>query len=440
MKISLCTLGCKVNHYESQVLRHLFDDGTSEFVPFGTPCDLCIIHSCAVTEESARKSRQMMRRARRISPDSVVCVLGCLAQTDPDSLPEADIVLGNKDKTRLPALVKEFLARRHPLREVPPILSHRSFEEMTLVSDERVRATVKIQDGCCNFCAYCIIPYARGPIRSKEIGAAVSEVENLVKKGYREIVLTGIHLDSYGKEHGLYSLCDLLEKLDVIPGLERIRLGSTEPVMITPETVSRLKGLTHLCPHFNLSLQSGCTATLKRMRRRYTAEEYAKGAELLRKAFPDLSLTTDIIVGFPGETEEEFAETLLFAEKIGFSKINVFPFSPRRGTAAWDMPDPVSPEVKKERCRQMLSLSDRLEKCNREKYVGRILPILFEQGKNGLYTGSAANALPVSVRSDICITGQILPVRITEAGDTVCHGDLQNSENCGIIYDEGIKD
>ncbi len=433
MKISLYTLGCKVNHYETQVLRRLFARRDAEFVPFGADCDVCVIHSCAVTEESARKSRQMMRRARRSCPDGVVCVIGCLAQTDPDSLTEADIVLGNKDKTRLPALVDEFLCRRERLREVPPILSHRSFEEMTLVSDERVRATVKIQDGCCNFCAYCIIPYARGPIRSKEMDAAVSEVENLVANGYREIVLTGIHLDSYGKEHGRFSLCDLLEKLDAIPELERIRLGSTEPVMVTPETVERLKGLKHLCPHFNLSLQSGCTATLKRMRRRYTAEEYAEGAKLLSEAFPDLSLTTDIIVGFPGETEEEFAESLAFAEKIGFSKINVFPFSPRRGTAAWDMPDPVDPAVKKERCRRMLDLSTRLERKNREKYVGRTLPVLFEQGKNGIYTGSAANFLTVTVESNICLTGQILPVLITDAGETVCRGDLQNPEKCGII-------
>ncbi|MBO5214230.1 MAG: tRNA (N(6)-L-threonylcarbamoyladenosine(37)-C(2))-methylthiotransferase MtaB [Clostridia bacterium] len=433
MKISLYTLGCKVNHYESQVLRRLFLDEGYQFVPFGTPCDVCIVHSCAVTEESTRKSRQMMRRARRISPDAVLCVVGCLAQTEPDSLPEADIVLGNKDKTRLPALVKEFLACRQPRIEAPPILSHRTFEEMTLFGDERVRATVKIQDGCCNFCAYCIIPYARGPIRSKEIDDAFFEVENLVKKGYREIVLTGIHLDSYGKEHGRFSLCDLLEKLDSIPDLERIRLGSTEPVMVTPETVARLRNLKHLCPHFNLSLQSGCTATLRRMRRRYTAEEYADGAALLREAFPDLSLTTDIIVGFPGETEEEFAETLAFAEKIGFSKINVFPFSPRRGTAAWDFPAPVDPAVKKERCRRMLDLSARLERENREKYVGRTLPILFEQEKNGSYIGSAPNFLSVSVKSNICLTGKILPVRITEAGDTVCRGDLQNPEKCGII-------
>ena len=427
MKISLCTLGCKVNHYESQVLRRLFLDRGDEFVPFGPPCDVSIIHSCAVTEESSRKSRQMMRRARRVSPGGVVCVLGCLAQVDPDTLPEADIVLGNRDKTRLPALVDEFLSSRQSLRETPPILSHRTFEEMTLTSDERVRATVKIQDGCCNFCAYCIIPYARGPIRSKELPQAVSEVETLVKQGYREIVLTGIHLDSYGKEHGRFSLCDLLEELDKIPHLERIRLGSTEPVMVTPETVARLKNLKHLCPHFNLSLQSGCTATLKRMRRRYTAEEYAEGAGLLREAFPDLSLTTDIIVGFPGETEEEFSETLAFAEKIGFSKINVFPFSPRKGTAAWDMPDAVDPGVKKERCRRLLDLSARLEREQREKYVGRTLPVLFEQGKNGCYVGSAPNFLSVAVKSNICLTGKILPVLITAAGDTVCEGDLQNT-------------
>ena len=433
MKVSLCTLGCKVNHYESQVLRRLFLDRGDEFVPFGDVCDVCIIHSCTVTEESSRQSRQMMRRARRISPQAVVCVLGCLSQIEPDSLPEADIVLGNRDKTCLPSLVDEYLQSRRPQREVLPIRSHRTFEKMTLVSDERVRATVKIQDGCCNFCAYCIIPYARGPIRSKEISDAVKEVENLVRQGYREIVLTGIHLDSYGKEHGRFSLCDLLERLDVIPNLERIRLGSTEPVMVTPETVKRLKNIKHLCPHFNLSLQSGCTTTLQRMRRRYTAEEYEVGVELLRQAFPDLSLTTDIIVGFPGETEEEFAQTLAFAEKIGFSKINVFPFSPRRGTPAWDMPDPVDPAVKKERCRRLLSLSARLEQRNRERYLGRVLPVLFEQGKNGLYTGTAPNFLSVTVEIDLCLTGKILPVQVVRAENGICMGDLQNAEKCGII-------
>lgn len=433
MKVSLCTLGCKVNHYESQILRHLFAERGAEFVPFGTPCDVSIIHSCAVTEESARKSRQMMRRARRCSPTGIVAVTGCLAQTSPETLAEADIILGNRDKTRLPALVDEFLFLRERVIEVPPILSHKTFEEMTLVSDERVRATVKIQDGCCNFCAYCIIPYARGPIRSKELSHAVCEVEALVKKGYREIVLTGIHLDSYGREHGRFSLCDLLEHLDGIPGLDRIRLGSTEPVMVTPETVARLKKLKHLCHHFNLSLQSGCTATLRRMRRRYTAEEYAEGVRLLREAFEDLSLTTDIIVGFPGETEAEFAETLAFAEKIGFSKINVFPFSPRRGTAAWDMPDAVDPAVKKERCRRLLDLSDRLERRFREAYVGKTVEVLFESEKDGRYSGCASNFLNVTVKSNICLTGKILPVTVTSMGEASCPGDLQSPEKYGII-------
>ncbi len=433
MKISLCTLGCKVNHYESQVLRRLFSEKGYEFVPFGQPCHVAVIHSCAVTEESARKTRQMMRRARRISPEACVCVLGCLAQTDPDTLPEADIVLGNKDKTRLPGLVEGFFAEKTRKVQVPPILSHRTFEEMTLSSDERVRATVKIQDGCCNFCAYCIIPYARGPIRSKELSDAVAEVEHLVKKGYREIVLTGIHLDSYGREHRRFNLWDLLEELDKIPNLQRIRLGSTEPTMVTSETVERLKHLQHLCPHFNLSLQSGCTSVLKRMRRRYTAEEYAAGADLLKAAFPDLSLTTDIIVGFPGETEEEFVQTLAFAEKIGFSKINVFPFSPRRGTAAWDMPDKIDPAVKKERCRRLLELSARMEQHFCERYIGRTLPVLFEQGKNGSYAGSAANGLSVQVESNICLTGELLPVRITAVEKGICRGVLQNPEICGII-------
>ncbi|MBP3299928.1 MAG: tRNA (N(6)-L-threonylcarbamoyladenosine(37)-C(2))-methylthiotransferase MtaB [Clostridia bacterium] len=433
MKVSVCTLGCKVNHYETQVLRRLLSGRGAEFVPFGTPCDLSIVHSCAVTEESARKTRQMMRRARRASPEGIVAVIGCLAQVEPGSLAEADIILGNRDKSSLLSLVDTFSAERKPVVHVPDILKYRTFEPMTVSQDERVRATVKIQDGCCNFCAYCIIPFARGPIRSKELTDAVSEVETLVKNGYKEIVLTGIHLDSYGREHGRFSLLDLLERLDEIPGLERIRLGSTEPVMVTAETVERFKKLKHLCHHFNLSLQSGCTATLKRMRRRYTAEQYAEGVALLCEAFPDLSLSTDIIVGFPGETEAEFAETFAFAEKIGFSKINVFPFSPRRGTAAWDFPDPVDPAVKKERCRRLLDLSSRMEQRFCERYVGQTLPVLFESFRGGKAFGSAPNFLSVEVDSNICLIGKILPVRIVSAEKGLCRGDLQKSEKCGII-------
>jgi threonylcarbamoyladenosine tRNA methylthiotransferase MtaB len=319
------------------------------------------------------------------------------------------------------------------LVHAPEILKYRTFEPMTLQRDERVRATVKIQDGCCNFCAYCIIPFARGPIRSKELLDAVSEVEGLVKNGYKEIVLTGIHLDSYGREHGRFSLLDLLEKLDEIPGLERVRLGSTEPVMVTPETVERFKKLKRLCHHFNLSMQSGCTATLKRMRRRYTAEQYAEGVALLKEVFPDLSLSTDIIVGFPGETDAEFDETCAFAEKIGFSKINVFPFSPRRGTVAWDMPHKVDPAVKKVRCRALLDLSVRSEEKFRSAYVGKTVDVLFESERDGVCFGNAANFLGVSVKSNISLIGKICPVLITAAGKGSCEGVLQNPEEYGII-------
>lgn len=433
MKVSICTLGCKVNHYESQVIEGLFSQRGAEIVPFGEPCDISVIHSCAVTEESTRKSRQMMRRARRINPAGVVAVIGCVSQTEPDGLEEADIVLGNRDKALLPELAEQCLSQRARIVSVPPILSHKNFDEMRLLHDERVRATVKVQDGCCNFCSYCIIPFARGPIRSKEIESAVFEISELVKSGYREIVLTGIHLDSYGREHGKCDLYDLLDRLDQIDGLDRIRLGSTEPVMITRESVARMKNVKHLCHHFNLSLQSGCTSTLKRMRRRYTAEQYAEGVRLLRDAFPDLSLTTDIIVGFAGETEEEFEESLAFAEKIGFSKINVFPFSPRRGTAAWDFPNPVDPHVKKERCRRMRDLSARLERSFREQYVGKTVSVLFESEKSGTYSGCTSNFLSVTVKSPVSLTGQILPVFVSDAGKTSCEGVLQNSENCGII-------
>lgn len=425
MKFSLCTLGCKVNHYESQVLRRMLLDQGAEQVPFGDPCDLSIVHSCAVTEESARKSRQMMRRARRASPEGAVAVIGCLAQTEPDTLPEADIVLGNQNKTLLPSLAEAFFRERKPLCRVAPILSCHSFEEMSLSSDEHVRATVKIQDGCCNFCSYCVIPYARGPIRSKPIDDAVSEVAGLVAKGYREIVLTGIHLDSYGREHGKFNLFDLLERLDSIPGLERIRLGSTEPIMVTEQNVARMKSLKHLCHHFNLSLQSGCTKTLKRMRRRYTAEEYDVFARRLKEAFDDVSLSTDIIVGFPGETEEDFLETVAFAEKIGFSKINVFPFSPRKGTAAWDFDGQVPMEEKKRRCRVLLDVSTRAERdfCNR--FVGTTAEVLFESYKNGVCYGFTSNYVSVRVKSNKCLIGQLLPVEIRSADGSVCEGDLK---------------
>ena len=423
MKIAFCTLGCKVNHYESEVLRELFRGRAFETVPFGDPCDVCVIHSCAVTEESARKSRQMLRRARRICRDGAVVLMGCLAQTEPGTFPEADIVLGNKDKTRLPELVDAFFANRTPVEDVSPIRQYHSFEEMTLTSDERIRATVKIQDGCNNFCAYCVIPYARGSVRSKDISAAEEEARTLVEKGYPEIVLTGIHLDSYGSEHGRFSLYDLLDRLDRIPGLRRIRLGSTEPVMITPENVARMKSVKHLCPHFNLSLQSGCTETLRRMRRRYTAEEYAVYANRLREAFSRVGLTTDIIVGFPGETEEEFAKTLAFAERIGFSKINVFPFSPRRGTAAWDMPDPVPQAVKKERVRRLLALSDRLEASFRSGAVGQTVQVLFEREKDGRAFGFTPEFIPVEVKSNSSLVGRILPVHVT-AADPVCTGSV----------------
>jgi threonylcarbamoyladenosine tRNA methylthiotransferase MtaB len=294
-------------------------------------------------------------------------------------LTEADIVLGNRDKTRLPLLVREFREKREKIEEVPPILSCKTFEEMTLDSDERVRATVKIQDGCCNFCAYCIIPFARGPIRSKEPESAVSEVEGLVKKGYREIVLTGIHLDSYGREHGRFNLCDLLERLDGIEGLERIRLGSTEPVMVTPETVARMKKLKHLCHHFNLSLQSGCTATLKRMRRRYTAEQYAEGAALLREAFDRPALTTDIIVGFPGETEEEFACTEEFLKKIRLYETHIFRYSMRRGTRAAAMPDQIEESVKAQRSARLALLDAENRRAFAAARYGEQTEVLFEE-------------------------------------------------------------
>lgn len=427
VKVSIYTLGCKVNQYESRIMEQDFITYGYEIVPFADKSDVVVIHTCAVTEESARKSRQIMRRAKKLNPNAVIVVVGCLVQTScSDIFPQADVLVGNRQKRELPAFVGQFLQTGIRVEAVHSI-HNVAFEPMCLTHDEHTRAMVKVQDGCNNFCSYCIIPYARGRIRSKKIEEAVMEITELVQNGYKEIVLTGIHLDSYGKDIGTYTLCDLILKVNEIPGIERIRLSSLEPVFITQENLSIIAVADKLCHHFHLSLQSGCTKTLRNMNRRYTAELYAQSVQRLRQIYADVSLTTDVIVGFPGESDRDFEDSLQFVKNIGFSKVHVFPFSPRRGTKAYEMGGQIATEVKKERCARMLQVSYESEQAFLQNLYGKTLDVLFEQERAGMYAGYTGNYAQVRVNSAVDIRNKIIPVRITGVMEDYCIGDLQNS-------------
>lgn len=420
---SIHTLGCKVNSYESDIMIQKCLDAGFVHLPFGEKSDIVIINTCAVTEESARKSKQYARRAKRENPDCILVVSGCYSQIcDDDSLDFADVVLGTKNKSEIVRYIDEFIEKKNVIVDIPDISSEKYFEPMLSDSREHVRATVKIQDGCNNFCSYCIIPYARGRIRSKDFDDAINEVSMLAKAGYREIVLTGIHLTSYGLETGKYDLTDFLEKADEIPGIKRIRLGSLEPKYITEKTVERLKNLKNLCHHFHLSLQSGCDTVLKRMNRKYTSEEFKNAAKLLKSSFDDASLTADVIVGFCGETDEEFRTTCDFVREIGFSKIHLFPFSKRKGTAAYKMED-VSDEIKKERMKVLGKIEKQLESDFRTKMIGNVCEILTERSANGFTEGYTSNYTRIKARGNLPLN-EFVKVLITEANGEFCVGDV----------------
>ncbi|MGN0989072.1 MAG: tRNA (N(6)-L-threonylcarbamoyladenosine(37)-C(2))-methylthiotransferase MtaB [Eubacteriales bacterium] len=428
MKFSIYTLGCKVNQYESSVISSAFEAEGYEVVPPDAAADVCCINTCAVTEESARKSRQIIRRMRTLNPGAVIIAVGCMTQTSPEAvgISEADIIIGTTEKTSLPEYVSRFLRDRVRICEIKDVSNERKFEKMTADRSERTRATVKIQDGCNNFCSYCIIPYARGRIRSKDEKEALEEIASLISEGgYKEVVLTGIHLDNYGLDTKTTDLCTLLEKADNIPGVERIRLGSLEPVFITDGNVARLAKLKHLCPQFHLSLQSGCDSTLRRMNRHYTAADYLRAVEILRRYIPDVAVTTDIIVGFPGETSEEFAESKAFAEKVGFLKIHVFPFSERKGTAAANMDGKIDKAVKAERVAELSAVSQNSAKAFMSRYVGRTVPVLFERERNGWCGGFTPNYIDVRVVGALGLTNTVRDVQITEIFEDFAVGVLK---------------
>lgn len=429
MKFSIHTLGCKVNQYESEVVAEAFEKKGYTRAAQGEKCDICFINTCAVTEESVRKSLQIIRRAKRLNPDAVIVAAGCASQSEDHRarLEEVcDITLGNKNKPQIPELVEKFINEKRKISDFSKIGEEKDFEPMTAYTGERTRATLKVQDGCNNFCSYCIIPYVRGRIRSKDFNEAISEMRFLAEKsGYKEIVLTGIHLDNYGKDIGNVTLMDLLEAAEKIDGLERIRLSSLEPIFITEENVERMKKLTKICHHFHLSLQSGCDETLKRMNRHYTTAEYAHCVKLLRDAFDDTAITTDIIVGFPGETEEEFTTTMKFAEEIGFMKIHIFPFSERQGTAAAKMDGKLTAEVKNERVHRLNGIATKTRKNFLQEQVGKTVTVLFETEKNGKLRGYTPNYVEVVAEGTKDMCNKTAKVYIYEAEEEFVYGKTE---------------
>ena len=420
-KAALHNLGCKVNAYETEAMQQMMEEAGYEIVPFSEKADIYIINTCSVTNIADRKSRQMLHRAKKMNPDSIVVAAGCYVQTSYEQAKEdlsIDIIIGNNRKKDLVRCIREFEASHQVTDACIDINEEKQeYENLKMTrTAEHTRAFVKVQDGCNQFCSYCIIPYARGRVRSRSIMDVVEEVTALAENGYQEVVLTGIHLSSFGLDHE-ESLLELIEAVHQIPGIKRIRLGSLEPGIITNEFVRAISGMPKVCPHFHLSLQSGCTSVLKRMNRKYTAEQYAEKCQILRKYYEHPSLTTDIIVGFPGETEEEFAQTMEFVKAIRFYEIHVFKYSKRKGTVAADMKNQVPENVKNDRSTELMAAAEQLKEEYIRWYQGKKVSVLFEQavvqdGKN-CYEGFTPEYVKVVYETEDNLENHIMEVEFS---------------------------
>ena len=424
-KAALHNLGCKVNAYETEAMQELLEQAGYEIVPFQEKADVYIINTCTVTNMADRKSRQMLHRARKMNPEAVVAACGCYVQEKPDEAADCvDIVIGNNRKKEIVRILEEYEKSRggekkrpgEPLKDLVDIGHTKEYEELSLSrTAEHTRAYIKVQDGCNQFCSYCIIPYARGRVRSRSKAHVLEEVQALAVAGYQEVVLTGIHLSSYGIDNG-EDLLSLILAVHEVEGIRRIRLGSLEPRIITEEFVRTISGLPKMCPHFHLSLQSGCTETLKRMNRRYTAEEYFEKCELLRKYFHEPALTTDVIVGFPGETQEEFEASRAFVDKVDFYETHVFKYSRREGTKAAVMPDQVPEPVKAERSAILLELSKKKQKAYEERLLGTTQEVLIEEEieRDGeiWQVGHTRDYVKAGIKSRENLVNQLVPVEI----------------------------
>ncbi len=418
MKVAFYTLGCKVNQYETNGMIQEFLKRNYEIVLFHEKADVYIINTCTVTNMSDKKSRQMIRRTKELNSESIVVAVGCYAQVAREKLEEMkeiDLILGVNEKNKIVDYIEEYLQEKKKIEKISDVMKQIEYSDFGEVEySEKTRAVIKIQDGCDRFCSYCIIPYARGRVRSRKPENVVKEIRKIAKKNIKEVVLTGIHLASYGKDFKEeYHLIDLLEEINQIEGIERIRLGSLEPTLLTEEFVKRLRKLEKICDHFHLSLQSGCDETLKRMNRKYSTEDFRIIVNRLRENYKEVALTTDIIVGFPGETEEEFKKTYEFLQDIHFYKMHVFKYSPREGTKAAIMEDQVDGNRKEIRSNKLIEMSNKNEKDDNEKYLGKKLFVLFEEKDGEYIKGHTTNYKVVKVKTeDIKIENEIKEVEI----------------------------
>lgn len=429
MKVAFYTLGCKVNQYETEAMEEMFKKRGYEIVSFEDKADIYIINTCTVTNLGDRKSRQFIRRAKKLNEDSIVAAVGCYSQIAPDEVEKiegVDVIIGNTDKDKIVDICEEAREKNEKINVVKNIKYHKEFDNLSIEKIEsRTRAYMKIQDGCNQFCSYCIIPYARGPIRSRRLEDILVEAERLAKAHFKEIILTGIHVASYGKDLKNINLLDVIENISKIEGIERIRLSSIEPTFIDKEFMEKVKANKKFCDHFHLSLQSGSNSVLKRMNRKYTTEEYKHIVELIRSYMPAAGITTDIIVGFPGETEEEFQETYDFVKTIGFSRIHVFKYSPRKGTPASQMDNQIHGSIKQARSEELIKLGNQLANSFMESFLGKTMEVLFEEEKDGYIEGYTTNYLRVKVKTSKDLQGKILPVKIIDKKEDILVGKIE---------------
>ena len=425
-KVSFYTLGCKVNQYETNAMAQKFKEAGYEIVDMNEDIsDICIVNTCTVTNMSDRKSRHSLRRVKEKNPSAIIAAVGCYAQVaknDLEKMPEIDIVLGNEEKANIVQYVEKFMENQNEskLIEIEDIATKKEFEDMGQITyTEKTRAFIKVQDGCNQFCSYCIIPYARGRVRSRNAESIIKEITQIAQNGIKEVVITGIHVASYGRDFGNENgLIELLEKINEIEGIKRIRLGSLEPKIITEEFMQRLSKLEKMCHHFHLSLQSGCDGTLKRMNRKYTTVEVREIIERLRRYYDDVMLTTDIIVGFPGETEEEFETTYQFLKEVKLYKMHVFQYSPRKGTRAAVMPNQIDGNIKEARSKKLIELSNENQKMYNQQLVGKEVEVLFEdkEVEDGItyFRGHTQNYVLVKYKTDENLENTLKKVRILE--------------------------
>lgn len=433
MKVQFYTLGCKVNQYESEAMGELFEKRGYTVVGEDEPADIVIINSCTVTAESNRKTRQTVRKARRKNSQAVIVLTGCMAQAFPDEaakIVEADIVVGNKNEDKIPDLCERFIAERKAMHIFEEHETGEKITDFTVTGfSEHTRSYIKIEDGCNRFCSYCIIPYARGRVRSKSVGAIAAEAEGLSRSGYKEIVLVGINLSAYGQDTGA-GLCDAVLAAAAPEGIERVRLGSLECDQISDDALLKLSECKEFCPQFHLSLQSGCDRTLREMNRKYDTAFYRDLVERIRRIFPDASITTDIMVGFPGESDEDFKESCDFVRETGFARSHVFIYSEREGTPAARRHDAVDKSVRAERAHIMGDICRQCERDFLKAQCGKTEKVLFETESDGYWEGYTGNYTRVKVKSADDLEGKILPVVLTAANEDYCIGELRGeSEN-----------